>query len=85
MPERTSPERPADDETRTWHEHDDDTWAWGPLCLECMVDMPQAGDMPYFNIKRLKTENATGFGVDSFKREIYENARRDGRDITLQK
>ena len=78
-------DKPSDDETRTWHEHDDGTWNWDAVCLTCMADVPQAGDMPYFNIKRLKTENATHFGVDSFKREIYENARRDGRDITLQK
>ena len=74
--------QPSKGESRTWHVHDDETWDWGATCLVCMADIPQAGNMPNFNIKRLKEDNAGHYTQNEMRKEIYESAREDGRDIT---
>lgn len=70
--------RPADDETRTWHEHDpgvEGAWAWGVLCGECRAVRPVPPDMPYFNIQMLKKHNALGTNTFAEIRDVLSNVK----------
>lgn len=76
--------KPSDNETRTWHEHDDGTWAWGVVCDKCTAPRVY-GTGPMFNIKRLKADNAGHYTQHGLAREVEDAARKDGRDITRAK
>jgi hypothetical protein len=48
-------------------------------CVELRNDPPSSE--PLFNLSWLKQSNLAGQTAFEFKQEIYENARREGRDI----
>lgn len=83
-------EEPADDSDFTWHVHDIDpayrspTWGTGIVCTYCQAPpkVHGGGKKVNFNITRLKNTNELGQTQNELRRDIYENARRDGRDIT---
>ncbi len=77
-----SEKRPSDDETRTWHIHEDGSWAWEAVCHLCSAPPLLPAKIPYFNIKRLKADNAGHYTQRELGREITDAARADGRDIT---
>lgn len=64
--------QPRASETKTWHVHDDDTWEWGAVCEVCQVERPVGGpgiNAPWFNIKQLQKQNATGISTAMEERE----------------
>ncbi len=79
--DRTAP-HPEDDDLRTWHVHDDGTWAWGAVCEECIAT-PKGGDdkRVHFNIRHLQTQNREGWTVREKEQEIWDEAAKSGRDI----
>jgi hypothetical protein len=49
------------------------------VCVELRA-LPEP-ELPFFRIKRLKQMNADGITDNEMRQDIYESARRDGRDI----
>lgn len=74
---------PGDDEVRTWHVHDNESWQWGVSCWYCKPDEYVAeGKTVHFNIYHLRQQTREGWNVKQKQKEIEDGARRDGRDIT---
>lgn len=84
---------PTDDAEFTWHLHDADTvdlesgivteWGTGISCRACQKEraVHSDGKQIHWAISRLKNTNAAGVTQNEMRQEIYDNARRDGRDI----
>ncbi len=56
-------------------------------CADCKLELEhirlaKRGDGPNFNLNWLRTSNTQGHTANELKQEIYESARKDGRDIT---
>lgn len=72
-------DQPSEDETRTWHVHDEGGWAWGVVCDVCRVERPSPPPGPFFNIKMLQKQNATGMSTRMEEREALGDRWNDPR------
>lgn len=67
----------------TYHEHNDGSFGTSIRCTACVVDRPDhsSGKTIHWQIDRLRKSNEAGVTQNEIRQEIYDNARRDGRDI----
>ena len=67
---------------KTYHVHDDGSEADGAVCDKCRADRSWHKRGPYTDLRYIHFEERTGVSVQQFKREMFDQARAEGTEIS---
>lgn len=83
MGKRGTSHQPGPNERRTWHVHDDGSWAWEVVCDACRAKPKEfgGGKVVHWNIRHLKRQNEEGWSPIFESQRIERAAKAEGRDI----